>query len=75
MVTKKSLLGRIENLERDNAKLKEMVIKSITALNKKISKHLKEEKAESEQSEVIKSWLEDERIEEIQSFINKGVKK
>ncbi len=71
MVTRKELLNRIEKLEQEKEEFKELVFKSLKALKKQINGCLKEKKQEKDK---IKDWLQDERVDEAQSFIHKGVK-
>lgn len=72
MVKKKDLIARIEKLEKENVKYHAFLFNSIQAINKKINNHLKSEKKENDK---INEWLGHEGIEEIQGFINKGVKR
>ena len=43
-------------------------------LNSKIARHIKEEKQAEEETDKIAEWLKDERIDDVQEFINKGNK-
>lgn len=70
MVTKKELIARIEKLEEE----KELLFNAIKALNKKVNKHIKGEQADNQESNKIDDWLTDDRVDEIQHFLHKGVK-
>lgn len=80
VISKKSyneLLAKIEGIENEVEDLKEerdKVIKCLKCLNKKITKHIKEEKQAEEETDKIAEWLKDERIDDVQEFINKGNK-
>lgn len=74
MVTKKQLLKRIEELEKDNKEIKEKFFNSLKALNKKVNGIKKAEKEEKEEIDKINDWLSDARVDEVQPYINKGVK-
>lgn len=43
-------------------------------LNTKITKHMKNENEANEEVDLINEWLKDERIDDVQEFINKGNK-
>lgn len=70
MVTRKKLIERIEKLEEQN----ELLLNSIKALNKKINAHIKGEQQAKEEKDKISEWLTDDRVEEVQNFLHKGVK-
>ena len=77
MVSKKQLLARINDLENENKNLSSLydrILKSLSAINKKINAHIKDEKGNEEEKDRISEWLNDSRVDEIQEFINKGVK-
>ena len=84
MVSRKELVkqntelqAEISSLKGDMASLKETcdrLLKAIYSLNKKVNKHIKEESASNEENDRIQEWLTDERIEEVQPFLHKGVK-
>ncbi len=63
MVTKKQLKAEIDLLK-----------KCMRGINDKISRHIKEENQADEETDKIAEWLKDERIDDIQQFINKGNK-
>ena len=64
------LLARISELAEKN----EILFNAIKTINKKVNKHIKGEENEKEQQDVINEWLSDERVDNVQKFINKGVK-
>ena len=74
MVTKKDLLKQIDELKKQLEESNEKIFNALKGLNNKINKHIKGEKKESLDKDVIKDWLTDPRVDEVQSFINKGVK-
>lgn len=74
MVTRKELLKRIEHLEKENIELKKKVFKSLLALNKKITTHIKGEVSSKPEEDKVQDWLTDDRVDGIQDFLNKGVK-
>ena len=76
MVNKK-LLKRVEELEKENKAIKEYfgrMLNSLKSINKRLNSHVKNEKANAEEETTIKDWLSDERLDEIQDFLHKGVK-
>lgn len=70
MVTKKQLKAEIDNLKGEL----ELMKKCLQGLNTKIARHIKEEKQAEEETDKIAEWLKDERIDDVQEFINKGNK-
>ncbi len=70
MVTKKELIARIEKLEEE----KKLLFNAIKALNTKVNKHIKGEQSDNQESDKINDWLTDDRVDEIQHFLHKGVK-
>jgi hypothetical protein len=65
-----------EELEaRDNNdKQMKMLFNALRALNKKVNKHIKGEQEAKDENDVIEDWLKDDRVDEVQSFLHKGVK-
>lgn len=49
-------------------------MQSLVAINKKLVSHIKGEKDKTEEDKNIENWLRDDRIDEIQDFLHKGVK-
>lgn len=74
MVTKIKLLEKIASLEKKQQEDKEMFLKAIKVMNEKITRLQKGEKAKEQEQDLINDWLTDPRVDEVQSFINKGVK-
>lgn len=70
MVTRKELIERIEKLEEE----KVLLFNAVKALNKKINKHIKGEQADKQETDKINDWLKDDRVDEIQDYLHKGVK-
>ena len=73
---------RVEELQREILELRaslyefeikyDRLLKSQVALNKKINAVSKNEV--KEENDKINEWLTDDRVEDIQSFLHKGVK-
>ena len=74
-------------LSKENTELKEnkeasdktdkqitMLFNALRAINKKINTHIKGEKDKNEEDDRVQNWLKDDRIDEVQDFLNKGVK-
>ena len=78
MVTKKQLQAEISELKAEVKRLKdfqeEKVFKFLKGINEKLTKHIKEENEGNEELDRIAEWLKDERIDDVQMFINKGDK-
>lgn len=77
MVTKRELKKQIELLEIAQASMQNkynLLLNSLKAMNKKLNTHIKGEKAEQEEDSKVNDWLTDDRIDEIQDFLHKGVK-
>ena len=70
MVTRKELIARIEKLEEE----KELLFNAVKALNKKVNKHVKGVQANKQETDKINDWLKDDRVDEIQDYLHKGVK-
>ncbi|MBQ7976975.1 MAG: hypothetical protein IJ301_00025 [Clostridia bacterium] len=51
-----------------------MLFNALRAINKKVNTHIKGEKDEKEEDDKVQNWLKDDRIDEVQDFLNKGVK-
>ncbi len=74
--------NRIAQLEKENLELQtkvlnledkyERLINSVIALNKKINAVSKKEVKED--TDTIKKWLTDDRVDEVQPYLHKGVK-
>lgn len=76
MVNKK-LLKRVGELEKENKEIKEFcgrLLNSIKSINKRLNSHIKNEKINGEEETTINDWLSDDRVDEIQDFLHKGVK-
>lgn len=72
MVTKRELANRIENLEKENEKLRadiKRLYTSLKAFNKRI---LACEGKKEEAKDLIRDWLEDDRVEAVQGLIKGG---
>ena len=74
-------------LSKENTELKEnkeasdktdkqitMLFNALRAINKKINTHIKGENDKKEEDDKVQDWLKDDRIDEVQDFLNKGVK-
>lgn len=48
-----------------------MLFNALRSLNKKVNTHIKDEKEVYEEKDKVDEWLRDERVDEIQPFINK----
>lgn len=59
-----------ENIEKQIT----MIFNSLKAINKKVNKHIKSDEKTKEENDKVKDWLQDERVDGIQDFLNKGVK-
>ena len=78
MVKKKDLVKRIEDLEKTVEVLSngyKPFFNAVIALNKKVVKILTKEGVNKTEIEKVSEWLKDDRIEEIQDYLNKGAKK
>ena len=51
-----------------------MLFNALRAINKKVNTHIKGEKDKKEEDDKVQGWLKDDRIDEVQDFLNKGVK-
>lgn len=67
---------KTEKEARENATDKQitMLFNALRAINKKINTHIKGEKDNKEEDDRVQNWLKDDRIDEVQDFLNKGVK-
>lgn len=88
MVSKKELLKRIASLEEENARLSKenkeasdktdkqitMLFNALSAINKKVNSHIKGEESKNKEDDKVRDWLQDDRVDEIQDFLHKGVK-
>lgn len=70
MVSKKQLQKEIKTLSSKY----DRILQSLVAINKKLVSHIKGEKDKTEEDKNIENWLRDDRIDEIQDFLHKGVK-
>ncbi len=74
-------------LSKENTELKEnkeasvktdkqitMLFNALRAINKKVNTHIKGENDKKEEDDKVQDWLKDDRIDEVQDFLNKGVK-
>ena len=74
-------------LSKENTKLKEkeeasdktdkqitMLFNALRAINNKVNSHIKGEERNKEEDDKIQGWLKDDRIDEVQDFLHKGVK-
>jgi hypothetical protein len=83
MVSSKKLLKRIEEqdaiIKQQGETIKQLansysiVLKSCISLNKKVLKLIKKD-GSNEDKELIKNWLEDERIQKVQDYLNEAKK-
>jgi uncharacterized coiled-coil protein SlyX len=76
MVTKKQLLAKIETLETRVKKAEkrcEKAEKTCEELNETINKLLKKSDKPTEKSK-IQMWLEDDRVNDLQNYLNKVTK-
>ena len=69
----KELLEKLEEKSNHEEKFKQ-IFNSLRGLNKKINKHIKGEETKKEEDDKVQDWLKDDRIDEVQDFLNKGVK-
>ena len=51
-----------------------MLFNAVKAINKKINKYIKDENNKQENNDKVQEWLKDDRIDEVQDFLNKGIK-
>lgn len=51
-----------------------MLFNALRAINKKVNTHIKGENDKKEEDDKVQEWLKDDRIDEVQDFLNKGVK-
>ena len=51
-----------------------MLFNALRAINKKVNTHIKGENDKKEEDDKVQDWLKDDRIDEVQDFLNKGVK-
>ena len=51
-----------------------MLFNALRAINKKVNTHIEGEKDKKEEDDKVQDWLKDDRIDEVQDFLNKGVK-
>lgn len=67
---------KTEKEARDKATDKQitMLFNALRAINKKVNTHIKGEKNKKEEDDKVQDWLKDDRIDEVQDFLNKGVK-
>ena len=67
---------KTEKEARENATDKQitMLFNALRAINKKINTHIKGENDKKEEDDKVQDWLKDDRIDEVQDFLNKGVK-
>ena len=63
-----------EARERVTDKQITMLFNALKAINKKINTHIKGENNKIEEDDKVQEWLKDDRIDEVQDFLNKGVK-
>ncbi len=74
-------------LSKENTELKEkkeasdktdkqitMLFNALRAINKKVNSHIKGEERKKEEDDKVQDWLQDDRVDEIQDFLHKGVK-
>jgi L-fucose isomerase-like protein len=74
-------------LSKENTELKEnkeasdktdeqitMLFSALKAINMKVNRHIKGEERKKEEDDKIQGWLKDDRVDEIQDFLHKGVK-
>lgn len=65
-----------ENKEASNKTDKQitMLFNALRVINKKVNSHIKGEERKKEEDDKIQGWLKDDRVDEIQDFLHKGVK-
>ena len=74
-------------LSKENTELKEnkeasdktekritMLFNALRAINTKVNSHIKGEERKKEEDDKVQDWLKDDRVDEIQDFLHKGVK-
>lgn len=74
-------------LSKENTELKEnkeasdktdkkitMLFNALRAINNKVNSHIKGEERKKEEDDKVKDWLQDDRVDDIQDFLHKGVK-
>lgn len=74
-------------LSKENTELKEnkeasdktdkqitMLFNALRAINKKVNSHIKGEESKNKEDDKVQNWLQDDRVDEIQDFLHKGVK-
>ena len=74
-------------LSKENTELKEnkeasdktnkqitMLFNALRAINTKVNSHIKGEERKKEEDDKVQAWLKDDRVDEIQDFLHKGVK-
>ena len=74
-------------LSKENTELKEkkeesdkkenqiaMLFNALRAINKKVNTHIKGEESKKKEDDNVLKWLQDDRVDEVQDFLHKGVK-
>ena len=51
-----------------------MCFNALKAINTKVNSHIKGEERKKEEDDKVQDWLKDDRVDEIQDFLHKGVK-
>lgn len=51
-----------------------MLFNALRAINTKVNSHIKGEERKKEEDDKVQDWLKDDRVDEIQDFLHKGVK-
>lgn len=51
-----------------------MLFNALRAINEKVNSHIKGEERKKEEDDKVQDWLKDDRVDEIQDFLHKGVK-
>lgn len=51
-----------------------MLFNALRAINTKVNSHIKGEERKKEEDDIVQDWLKDDRVDEIQDFLHKGVK-
>jgi exonuclease VII small subunit len=74
VVTRKKFKERIKDLEMEVKRL-EQAKERLEEANKRLLEELEAEKEKGKQGrDKIQEWLSDERVDEIQPYLNKGIK-
>lgn len=51
-----------------------MLFNALRAINTKVNSHIKGEESKNKEDDKVRDWLQDDRVDEIQDFLHKGVK-